>query len=180
MEHFLNAQHCLTIAAGFIAIIAACATLITSANNKAESLATRIRELTKEHRERRQDRGRCEQLEKQLKRFKNRFIRVQLAQGSLFLTIGIFIASLAIFLSLGLNIVYEHISEDDLYTVAHTPLRSIMVLGRIGIILMGIAIILQLWEVVASYFTLNIESSDCLPEESTQAAVQASSAASGD
>lgn len=47
---FLNAQHCVTIAAGFIAIIAACATLITSANNKAESLTKHIYDAAEEHR----------------------------------------------------------------------------------------------------------------------------------
>jgi hypothetical protein len=42
---------CLSIAAAFISVIAACATLITSANQKSTALADRIRDAAKEQRE---------------------------------------------------------------------------------------------------------------------------------
>src|ERR1044072_886236 len=47
----MDAQHCLAIAAAFIAIIGACASLISGANSKAESLTNRIHEAAKEFRE---------------------------------------------------------------------------------------------------------------------------------
>lgn len=72
----LNTQHCLTIAAAFIGIIAACATLISSANNKSDGLSNRIREAAREHRDRGDNVARCLQLQRQIDLFKKRFRRV--------------------------------------------------------------------------------------------------------
>jgi hypothetical protein len=156
-----NIEHCLTIAAGFIAIIAACAALITGANTKAESLATRIRAAMKEHRERRQDSSRCTQLEDQICLFKDRFVKVQRAQRFLFATIGILIASLAVFIGLGLYIIYENIPQADIGALARGPIRVIAICVALGTVSMLIAIVYQFLEVGYSYTTLCIETRDC-------------------
>lgn len=154
----LEAQHCLSIAAAFIAIIAACATLINSANSKADSLANRIREATREHRERR-DSARCRQLLLQLQLFKNRYTRVQEAQRLLFFTIGIFIASLTIFIVIGLYLLAGGTAN---------VLVSSIVIGScvlVGTACMLKAIYLQYFEVGESFKTLCIETSDCEEQE---------------
>ncbi len=156
----LEAQHCLSIAAVFIAIIAACATLINSANSKADSLANRMREATREHRERR-DSARCRQLLLQLQLFKNRYTRVQEAQRLLFFTIGIFITSLTIFIGIGLYLLAGGIAD---------VLISSVVIGScvlVGTACMLKAIYLQYFEVGESFKTLCIETSDCEEQEGT-------------
>lgn len=150
----LETQHCLAIAAAFIAVIAACATLISSANSKAESLSNRIREAAREHRERK-DSARCAQLQAQIKLFKARFTRVQDAQRLLFFTIGIFITSLTIFIGIALCLVAGGITN---------VLVSSIVIGfcvSVGSICMLKAISLQYSEVEASFLTLCIETDDC-------------------
>jgi Protein of unknown function (DUF2721) len=161
VDLFMNAQHCLTIAAAFIAIIAACATLINSANSKAESLASRIREASKEFRERSGNRLRCAQIEEQIALFKERYRKVQRAQRLLFFTIGIFIASVAIFLSLGLYVIYFNIADETVHTIARIPLKAIGGFVAVGTVCMLTAIYFQYWELGKSYKTLSIETRDC-------------------
>ncbi len=160
VEHFLSAQHCLAIAAAFIAIIAACATLITSANNKAESLANRIRETTKEYRANGES-ARCQQLLEQLSLFQRRFRKVQQAQRLLFTTIGTFIFSLFVFIALGLYILYFNVPADAVANLARAPLLVIGLGVSVGTGFMLSAISLQFWEVGKSYATLCIETRDC-------------------
>ena len=162
----MNTQHCLTIAAGFIAIIAACATLITSANNKAESLATLIRSLTKEHRERSQDSDRCTQIEKQICLFKDRFVRIQRAQTSLFWTITAFILAFATFIIFGLYLIYKNVDIGQVVTLAKVLIVTIGVIFGCGIVTMMRAIYYQLKDVNESHLTIRIETDDCPdPEE---------------
>jgi Protein of unknown function (DUF2721) len=161
VNHFLNAQHCLTIAAAFIAIIAACATLINSANSKADSLAGRIREATKEFRERSGNRLRCIQLQEQIELFQQRYRSVQKAQRLLFFTIATFIVSLATFIGLGLYIIYFKIADETLHAIARNPVRVIGVFVAAGTVCMLIAIYFQYWELGKSYNTLSIEIRDC-------------------
>src|SRR4029077_9789174 len=160
----LTAQHCLTIAAAFIAIIAACATLINSANSKAESLASRIREAAKEHRERKNS-SRCHQLQEQIRLFRERFQRVQQAQRLLFSTIGIFITSLAVFIVLGLYITYSNVPIDRVPVISRLPIFIIGVCVTVGSVLMLAAIYFQLLEIGKSYITLCIETKDCDPND---------------
>src|ERR1700751_2135281 len=101
MELFMNAQHCLTIAAAFIAIVTACASLIGLANGKADAIASRYRELTKEFRglKVKEDRtgdddDRLDQLCRQIKLYKERVPLVVGAQCMLFRTICIFVGSI--------------------------------------------------------------------------------------
>ena len=162
----MNAQHCLTLAAAFIAVIAACATLIKSANDKAESLADRLIETASKHRDNKEDGNidRCTRLQKELELFKDRFHKAQLVQGFLFFTIFIFIISLAIFIGLGLNIIYYNISEEAMIAKAGNLLVGIGVGIGVGTLFMLVAICFQLWEVRASSKTLAIETSDCFAE----------------
>jgi ABC-type sugar transport system permease subunit len=168
VEHILNAQHCLTIAAGFIAIIGACASLITSANNKAESLSTGIRAATKEHRERSQDSSRCKQLQDQLQLFKKRFVKVQQAQRLLFFTIGIFIASAVIFISLGLYMIYDNAPENPANAIVRSLIFVMWLLVAIGTSTMVKAIYNQFWEVGKSYLTICIETKDCVAPDPSE------------
>jgi Flp pilus assembly protein TadB len=157
----LTAQHCLAIAATFIAIIAACATLITSTNSKAESLSTRIREAAKEHRERRNN-ARCIQLQEEIILFQERFRRIQRAQRLLFSTIGLFITGLTAFIGLGLYITYFNIIDASrLHEVSRSPIILVGICVGLGAGLMLAAIYLQFLEIGASYATLCIETSDC-------------------
>jgi hypothetical protein len=161
MEHILNTQHCLTIAAAFIAIIAACASLINSANSKADVLSNRIREAAKEHRERGGDSPRCHQLRRQLELFHIRYRRVQRAQRLLFSTIGIFIVSLTCFMCVALYLIYFNIASEKMGTVAHVSTIMIGTLVVLGTALMLVAIGLHYSEIGASYETLCIETEDC-------------------
>src|SRR5437588_5092401 len=90
----------------------------------------------------------------ELKHFKYRFHKAQLVQVFLFFTIFIFIISLAIFIGLGLNIIYYNISEEAMIAKAGR-----LIIGIEGGILLGtmsmlVAICFQLWEVRASSETL--------------------------
>lgn len=158
----LTAQHCLTIAAAFIAIIGACATLISSANNKAEILSTRIRNSTKEFREQ-QNNTRCSQLQKQLDLFTERFKEAQWAQGLLFSTIAIFIMSLAIFIGLGLHLTASSMSAQQMQLFSRPYLIAIGGCVALGTIFMLTAIYFLFRELGKSSETLRIEMSDCRP-----------------
>ena len=163
MEHFLNAQHCLTIAAAFIAIVAACATLINIANSKADSLATRYREATKEYRDatKSQNSQRATQLQKQIELFVKRTRQVSWAQRHLFFTIGIFIASIAVFIGLALYLVYFNITDETAHVVARVPIIVIGVFVAVGTFCMFVAIILQYLELGDAARTFDIETKDC-------------------
>ncbi len=157
----LTAQHCLTIAAAFIAIIGACATLISSANNKAESLSIRIRSSCKEFREH-ENSARCSQLQKQLNLFTERFQGAQQAQGLLFSTIAIFIVSLAIFIGLGLYLTAKpHMSAQQAQLVSRPYLIVIGGCVALGTSFMLTAIYFLFREIGKSSETLRIEMSDC-------------------
>lgn len=171
IEHYLNAQHCLAIAAGFIAIIAACATLISSANSKAESLSARIRDAMKERREKSQSADRCEQLGTQINLFKDRFKKVQCAQRLLFGTIWIYIFSLVVFIGIGVIIIYKKAPEDQAYDFAGIPMLFIGGLVVIGTIAMLIAIGYQISEVGESLLTLCVETRDCPPPDANEAQI---------
>jgi hypothetical protein len=162
MEHFLTAQHCLTIAAAFIAVVAACASLISVANNKADSLAKRYREVTKEYRKRSGNQERCKQLQEQIFLFDKRCRKIRRAQYSLFITIGLFITSLAIFIGLGLYIIYFNIADKAVYIIARFPIQGIGFLVALGTGCMFAAIFFLLSEVWDSSKTLGIEARDCV------------------
>src|SRR3954468_23408166 len=132
MEQFLNGDHCLSIAAAFIAIVAACATLVNTSNGKADALANRYRELTKEFRAEAAkktsaayDAFRHTQLQKQIELFKRRVKNIARAQRCLFLTLGLFIFSIAAFIAIALSIIYLHIPEERVYLVAQQPIQLI-------------------------------------------------------
>lgn len=151
-----TAQHCLAIAAGFIGVVAACATLITSSNNKAESLANRIREIAKEYRKK-QDEARCDQLTEQFKLLGMRFRRIQLAQQLLLATISFVIISFWIFICLGLFLTY---GEEPVILMDY----SILAIGALLTLATGLmigAVWLKCSEIRMSYKTLCIEMSDC-------------------
>ena len=167
MEHFLNTQHCLTIAAAFIAIVAACASLINSANSKADGLATRYREVTKEFRDKRENLLRCEQLLAQIGLFEKRTKKVLWSQRLLFFTIGIFILSIAVFIGLALYLVF--IPDAKVQAVAYLPLRFIGVCVSIGTLCMFAAISLQFLELGEAAQTFDIETRDCRPSETDDA-----------
>lgn len=169
-EHFLNTQHCLAIAATFIAIIAACATLINSANNKAESLAERIYKATEEYRLPKSG-MRCAQILRELDIYKARFLRVQQAQRLLFVTIGIFIASLAIFIGLGLYIIFFNMTAEVVSRIVRAPIFMIGLCVSVGTVFMLTAICLQFWEIGKSYYTLCIETEDCKSHDSLAASM---------
>jgi hypothetical protein len=158
---FLNTQHCLAIAAAFIAIIAACTTLITNANNKAESLATRIREAMKEYREQSPNPPRCEQLQKEIYCFRTRFLRVQRVQSLLYRTIFIFIIPLAIFIGFGLAIIGFEFSEVTLHFIVRILFPIIGICVAFGTVCILIAVCLLYLEVRESNETLDIETEDC-------------------
>jgi hypothetical protein len=159
----LDAQHCLAIAAAFIAIIAACASLITGANNKAESLTRRIYEVTKELRESKLlgRRERCASLDLQIDYYDGRFRQVQRAQRLMFLTIGIFVVCLTAFILLALYGSYYRIADVTAYAFARYLVAAIGVGVASGTLAMLQAIRLHFREVGQSYETLCIEMSDC-------------------
>ena len=169
IEHYLNAQHCLAIAAGFIAIIAACAALIASANNKAEYLSKRICEIMKEHREVGQKSDRCTQIEMQVELFNSRFRGVQQSQRLLFITIGLFILSLMVFIAIGLYIMYEKLPDEQAYVIARSPLLFIAGCVIFGSGAMVAAIVYQFLEIGKSYKSFCIETSDCPPPDRQEA-----------
>ena len=171
----LSAQHCLTIAAAFIAIIAACASLISSANSKAESLANRIRGATKEYRKQSGTGERCGQLREEISLFKNRFRRVQIAQRRLFLTIAILIVALTIFLLLGLFIIYFNTPDAEMNDLVRYPIASIWLCVAFSTLCMLSAIYYQYSEVGASFETLCIETRDCERSDDRDSATNAAS-----
>ena len=164
----LDAQHCLAIAAAFIAIIGACASLIGGANSKAESLTRRIHEAAKEFREGPQSGtpGRCDKLQRQLRYYDERYQKVQRAQRLLFLTIGIFIVCLTVFIGLALYGSYSHTPDVTVYPFARYLVAGIGVGVTAGTLAMLQAIRLHFKEVLQSYETLHIEMSDCQEGES--------------
>lgn len=160
----LTAQHCLAIAAAFIAIIGACATLISSANSKAESLSIRIRNSCQEFREQESEQKngtRCRQLQRQLDLFTERFQGAQRAQGLLFSTIAIFIMSLAIFIGLGLYLTASNMSVHQMQLVSRPYLIAIGGCVVLGTVSMLIAIFFLFREIGKASETLRIEMSDC-------------------
>jgi len=172
MEHFLNAQHCLTIAAAFIAIVGACASLISLANGKSDSIATRYRELTREYRDvaakeprSKYDDYRLDQLKRQLKLYKKRVKKVVEAQRILFSTICIFVGSIAIFIVLALLIVILNWSDADVYRYANVPLGIIGLCVLFGAFYMYRATRRLYAEVKQAKETFDIETEDCLPSQ---------------
>jgi ABC-type multidrug transport system fused ATPase/permease subunit len=175
----LNAQHCLTIAAAFIAIVAACASLISFANGKSDSLATRYREVTKEYREEaakedaegakeyraKRKISRRAQLQQQIELYVKRVRKVLWAQRLLFFTISIFILSIAMFIGLALRIVYATIPGEPEYKVSQQPIEVIGACVMIGAFCMFAAIILLFLELREAAETFKIETSDCLPSK---------------
>ena len=172
MEHILSAQHCLTIAAAFIAIVGACASLISLANSKSDSIANRYRELTKEYRDvaakeerDKYDDRRLAQLQKQIELYKKRVRKVVGAQCILFGTICIFVFSIAVFVVLALVIVIFNLSDAQTYRYAQIPL------GLIGICVLGGAV--NLFRAVSRLYaevgeareTFDIETTDCLQKK---------------
>jgi Flp pilus assembly protein TadB len=173
--NYLDSQHCLSIAAAFIAVIAACASLISGANSKAESLTKRIHEAADEFRGSREgeDDRRRRQIQRQLDYYDERFRKVQTAQGLLFSTISIFIACLAVFISIALYAVYYRIPDVTVYPFAGYLLIGIGGGVAVGTLLMLCAIYLHFREVRLSYKTLSIEMSDCQKADvATTAATQ--------
>jgi hypothetical protein len=168
---YLNAQHCLTIAAAFIAIVGACASLISLANGKSDSIANRYRELTKEQRELtvKENRTgyenyRLEQLRRQIDLYKKRVIKVVDAQCILFRTICIFVFSIAIFIALALVIVTLNLPDaQQIYPYAQILLALIAVFVLAGAVYMWRAVIRLLAEVREARETFNIETEDCPP-----------------
>ncbi|HJQ33186.1 MAG TPA: hypothetical protein VJ866_13450 [Pyrinomonadaceae bacterium] len=181
MEHYLNAEHCLTIAAAFIAIVGACASLISLANGKSDSIATRYRELTREYRDVAAKEGRTkyedyrlDQLKRQLKLYKKRVKKVVEAQGILFSTICIFVGSLAIFIVLALLIVILNWSDAEVYRYAKIPLGLIGICVLFGAFYMYRAVGRLYAEIKEAKATFDIETEDCLPQKagSLQAELQ--------
>lgn len=167
MDHLLTADHCLSIAAAFIAVVAACATLISIANNKADSLAGRYREVTreyreKEHRKQSGDLKRCDQLQEQIRLFVKRFRKLRWTQYLLFSTIGSFIMAIGTFIYLGLRIIYSHIPDKDVPTIAQGPIIMIGSCIAFGALCMFVAIFLLFFELRDSAKTFQIETRDCL------------------
>ena len=171
--NYMDAQHCLAIAAAFIAIIAACASLISGANSKAESLTNRIHEVAKEFREIHAADGglvedvldgvsaRCNQIKEQIVYYNTRFKKVQHAQRLLFLTISIFVTCLAVFIGLGLYISYFHVPDITIHPIAGVLFGGIGLGVLFGTLFMLRAIYLHFSEVWESYQTLRIEMGPC-------------------
>jgi hypothetical protein len=159
----LDSQHCLAIAAAFIAVIGACASLIGGANSKAESLTNRIHEAAKEFRQGKVmgNAARRAKLKEQISYFDERFLKVQRAQRLLFLTIGIFIVCLTVFIGLALYGAYSHTPDVTIYPFARYLVAGIGVGVTAGTLAMLQAIRLHFQEVWQSYMTLSIEMSDC-------------------
>lgn len=162
----LNAQHCLAIAAAFIAVIGACASLISGSNGKAESLTKRIHEAAREFREGTEAGAsdRCEVLRMQLRYYDERYQMVQRAQRLLFLTIGIFNVCLTVFIILALYGSYYRLPDVTVYPFARYLVAGIGVGVASGTLAMLQAIRLHFKEVRQSYNTLCIEMSDCAVE----------------
>lgn len=161
MEHSLNAEHCLAIAAAFIAIIGACASLIGVANKKSDGLMKRYRELTREHREQPERSPRRTQIEEQIELFKKRTDMVSKAQSQLFLTIGLLILSIAIFIVLGLYIVYFNVKDETMYSLVHAALIAIGGCVAIAAACMFIAIFRLYLELGEARTTFLVEIRDC-------------------
>jgi uncharacterized membrane protein (DUF106 family) len=169
----MNAEHCLAIAAAFIAIVAACANLISVANNKSDTLANRYRELTKEFREgaakenrTMSDDKRLKQLQEQIDLYALRVDKVVQAQCLLFRTISILIASIVIFIGIGLGIVFFNLSEEKLYQNAPVLLWIFGAVIGVGVVVGAVymfrAITRLYKEVREAAQTFRIETDDCL------------------
>jgi hypothetical protein len=170
----LNAQHCLTIAAAFIALVTACAGLINVANGKSDSIANRYRELTKEYRDLAAsqartgpDDRRLDQLRAQIKLYKKRVRNVVAAQCLLFRTTGILVFSLAIFLVLALLIVLLNLPDKEVSRYAQIPLAIIGLCVLAGASFMFLAIYRLYSEVKEARETFRIETDDCLQSKVT-------------
>lgn len=158
-----DAQHCLAIAAAFIAIIGACASLIGGANSKADSLTKRIHEAAGEFRE-----GatagmadRCRKLKEQIDYYDGRYKKVQRAQLLLFVTVGIFVVCLTVFIGLALYASYSGVRNVMVYPLARYLVVGIGVGVAAGALVMLRAIGFHFKEVRDSYESLKIEMSDC-------------------
>jgi hypothetical protein len=177
LVEYLNAQHCLTIAAAFIAIVAACASLISVANGKSDSIANRYRELTKEYREgaanerrNRYEDARLVQLKLQIELYKLRVEKVVGAQCFLFRTVFIFVSSIAIFLMLALLIVVFRLPDEQVNDYTRIPLGLIGVCVIVGAVFMFKAIRRLYSEVKMAQQTFEIETNDCLLSKAGRAA----------
>jgi hypothetical protein len=171
---FLNTEHCLVIAGAFIAIIGACATLLNISNGKADGLANRYRALTEEFRAEikrehwpASEDSRLTQLHKQIHLFKKRVDMVACAQGSLFVTIFLFIISIAAFIYIGMKIIYLKVPEgivyeDMVYQVAQLPMTVIEICVLFGVVTMSAAIVFLFIELVKAVQTFRVEAKDCL------------------
>jgi hypothetical protein len=163
----MDAQHCLAIAAAFIAIIGACASLIGGANSKAESLTNRIHEAAKEFREAKLlgNHTRRAKLKDQVHYYDERYLKVQRAQRLLFFTIGIFVICLTVFIGLALYGSYhglKDVTQDPrVGGFARGLVAGIGVGVIVGSLIMLQAIRLHFQEVWLSYKALDIEMKDC-------------------
>jgi hypothetical protein len=169
METFLTADHCLSIAAGFIAIVGACASLLNISSGKADSLANRYRELTKEFRVEAATESwpgngspRLKQLHDQIHLFKKRVNNVAWAQRFLFATLVLFVASIAVFIAIGMRIIYFKVPEDQVYQVAQRPMEAIGLCVLLGVSSMFTAVVFLFVELMEAVRTFRIEAKDCL------------------
>jgi hypothetical protein len=165
MEHSLDAQHCLTIAAAFIAIIGACASLISLANNKADGLMKRYRELTREHRAQPEGSQRRTDIQEQIVLFDKRTDMVSRAQRLLFITIGLLIICIAIIIVLGLFIIYLNITEETRYFLIRFAIIAIGSFVGFGTACMLLAIIRLHSELEEAKKTFLVETRDCRDSE---------------
>lgn len=174
MELFQNAQHCLTIAAAFIAIVAACASLISLANDKADSIASRYREVTTEYSElkikddrTKYEKYRLNQLWDQINLYKDRVPLVVDAQRFLFHTIRVFIGSIAGFIFIALLIVIFNRPDAETNLIIKLLLGVIAILVILGAVFMYFAVRRLLVEIEKAKETFKREIEDCLlrPEE---------------
>lgn len=165
MEELLNAQHCLTIVAAFIAIIGACASLISLANSKADGLIKRYRDLTVEHRAEPEGSQRRTDIKEQIKHFDKRTELVSKAQLLLFLTIGLLICSIATIIVIGLFIIYFNITEETKYFFIRLAIIAIGGFVAVGTVFMVLAIIHLHSELEEAKKTFLLETRDCRDSE---------------
>jgi predicted RNase H-like HicB family nuclease len=164
MKDFLNTDHCLAIAGAFIAIIGACATLVSIANSKSEALGSRYRDVTKEYRDEHKNSSRRGKLCIQIGYFADRVEYVYKAQRCLFIAIALFVLSILVFVGIGLYLAYIGTPNDTFYSVAQPLLVLIGLCVAAGICHMWSAIWFHFQEMKCAKATFENETSDCRPD----------------